>query len=376
MAARVVVPPRAIFVVIALIGLVAVIGLAYVYLPRATIAVSAATEERRVEQEILLSTAATEPDFKDFVLPARLIDKAIEEELSVQREGQGVQEDFARGTVTLINTLNEEQPLRTQTHLRHADTGVYFLLDQAVRLPVQGSLEVNVTAEEVGAAGNVPAGRFIIDRLPAELQDAIYAESSSAFTGGEVFDTPLTEDELVRAQDTILEEARRRAQAELTGETGGAPLREDLTTVEIEEQQATADVGSRATSYTVRARIRARAFVVDENDLLSLTLLALRSQLPADEEFISFNPDSFGAEILRADFEQGEARIRGTLTGNVARKAGPAVFAAENLAGRSEAEVAEYFQQFDSVSSVDVRLSPFWVQTVPSRPEATEIVFQ
>lgn len=345
-----------------------------IYLPKARIILAPATENRSVEQEITLSTKATTPDFVKFTLPAKIAEKEIEDAKVVTRSEGEVKEDFANGTVVLVNEQAEEQPLLPKTHLRHEASGVQFLTDRAVRIPPQGEIEVTVTAEQAGASGNVPAGNFIVDRLPEESQKLIYARSEQAMTGGLTTDSAITEPEIVAAKEDLLNQLREQARSELTLEAGGAAIPPELIYLETLEEGASAEPGSAAVSFTVRSKVRARAFIVAQNDLLSLTLLALRGSTTSEEEFVSYDPESFTPKILRADFERGQARISGSLTGTFAQKIPPSALSADNIAGLGEQEVIAYFEKLSSVGKAEVEFSPFWVTSIPTRPSATEIV--
>lgn len=364
---------RTIAVVAVLLLLLAVAALAATRLPRATITVHPATHTRAVTQEITLSRHAPEPDFVRFILPAKVVEANASERQTFTRAGAATSEDFARGTLKLINKQDEEQRLLPKTHLRHEATGIFFLTDAATVIPPQSEITITATAKEKGAGGNVPTGKFIIDKLPSSLQNVIYAESATEFTGGVIIDTPLPAEELEQAKSTVQATARARVAGELTAAAGGATTREELTTISITEENTSADVGSRTPSFTVQVRVSARAFVADDNDLLSLTLLALRSSPRPDEEFTSYDPSSFKLEIVRVDLDRGEALVKGTLNGSFADKTSPTLFTADNLAGRTPAEVTEYFKQFPSVGTIEVAFAPFWVKTVPARPAATTI---
>ncbi len=353
----------------------AVIGImAGIYLPKAIIEVSPATIERSVEQKIILSAAAGEPDFVKFVLPSRVVTKEVTEQQVITR-GQGeTREDFAKGAVKMINKQAEEQRLLPKTNLRHGKTGVFFLTDKAVIIPPQAEIEVGITAKEAGAKGNVEAGRFVIDKLPASLQSTVYAESGQATTGGLVVDQPLTEAEKKLAEDKVLAAARERLMGEMTSAAGGALLRQDLTAFNQKELTVSADVGSQTSKLLVRAVVEAKSFIVDENDLLSLTLLNLRGAAGPDEEFVTYDPQTFSAKLIRSDFERGEAVITGSLSGTFAAKLGSALFSADNIAGLTAEEAREQLRKLPGVGEVKVLFSPFWVTSIPSRPEAVEIL--
>ena len=376
MATQFIIPRRTLIAVSVFVALLAVGGVAYVYLPKALITVTPKVNARDIEQEVILSSQAKEPDFKRFILPARIVEKEVQESTTIERAGASTKPDFAKGQVRLYNQQEEDQDLLPKTHLRHEASGVFFLTDTAVTIPANSEVSVSVTAKEQGDAGNVAPGKFIVDKLPSSLQQVVYGESKQQFTGGISTDTPITEAELNAAKADVQERARERAQGELTLAAGGANIRPDLVTVETLEETSTAQVGSGATSFSVSAKVRARAFVVDENNLLSLTLLALRTNLSEDEEFLEYDPRSFSISITGADFERGEARIVATLTGEFASKIGPSVLSTSNLAGLSQTEATEHFKQFPSVEAAEISLSPFWVRSVPARPGAIDIVIQ
>lgn len=374
--ASVIINPRLWVVAVVVLAVVAAALLSWFMLPAARIVITPALQKKTAEQSILLSTAAGEPDFKRFILPARVVEASAETTETVQREGGTARPARAQGVVRLINKQDEEQPLLPLSHLRHEASGVYFLTDAAVRIPPQGEITVAVTAKEEGAAGNVPAGKFVVDKLPASLQAFVFAESDTAFSGGEVFDTPLSEEELNAAKEKVAKAAEGEARGELTASAGGAVIRDDLITRARDETSASVAAGSRATSYTVTSRMGLRGFVVDDTATLSLTLLALQAKAEASEEFVGYEPNSFSLSFERADFERGEARVTGHLTGSFAQKTESTVFDTHTLAGRTPAEVQEYFKQFPSVDTVSVTLSPFWVTTVPSRAGAVEVVME
>jgi hypothetical protein len=208
------------------------------------------------------------------------------------------------------------------------------------------------------------------------LQRVVFGKSERPFRGGRVVEQALTENELKMTQDQLMQELRTRLMGELTAEVKGARLREDLTLVETERLHASAQPGSFAQKYLVMVSMRARAFVADDNDLLSLTLLAVRNAPGPHQELLSYDPNSFSVKILRFDFDRGQAQIEGKLTGVLGAKVEPGVLAAEQLVGLTESEVHEHVRRFPSVGKAEVDFFPFWVNTVPSRRGAVTIVVE
>lgn len=376
MAVQLVLPPRTIALVTGVVMLLLAGGLGYIYLPKAKIVVTPRINTRVVEQDILLSTKATEPDFIRFVLPARLVETEVKAGRQFNRSQENLAEDFAKGQVTFRNEQEEAQELLPKSHLRHEATGVFFLTDKAVSIPGKGEIKVGVTAKEKGAKGEVAPGKFIVDKLPSSLQSVVYAESSQKFTGGLASGSALTEEEINKAKEELLQEAKGEAAGQLTAQAGGANISPDLTSMEVQSANVSAAPGSRAAQYEVALTLKAKGMAVDSNDLLSLTLLALRSKQSNDEEFISYEPESFNYTIKRADFERGEVLVGSKLSGTFGSKIGASSLSSNNIAGLSAAETKERFEQLPNIESVEVTFSPFWVKSAPSRPQSIEIVVE
>lgn len=369
----IIVPKRLVIFLVFLMALSVIASIAYVRLPRAVITVYPQLVPRTTSQVITLSAAAQSPDFKRFTLPATIVEAEVTEEVVRERGGSNVREDFAKGVVVLRNDQGDPQSLVAKSHLRHEETGVFFLTDSPVTIPPEGEVSVAVTAKEVGPKGNVAAGKFAVDRLPTSLQEVVYGESSSDFTGGIVSDTPITEEEVAAAKNEALTTAQQRAVGALTAKAGGAPLPPELVETTIASEDISAAVGSAATSFSVRVTLQAKGFVVDKNDLLSLTLLSLKAMQTEEEEFVSYEPESFTITTDRSDFSRGEARVEGTLTGLFSNKLGSRAFQSDNLAGLSAQEVRERFEELPAVEKAEVSFWPFWVNAIPAREAAVEI---
>jgi len=376
MAVQLVLPPRTIGLVLIISAVIMVGALGYIYLPHVKIVVAPKITTHEISQDVLVSVKAQEPDFVRFVLPAKVVEADISASRIFSRPSAQTSEDYSRGTVVFHNNQSEDQQLLPKTNLRHEATNVFFLTDSPVRIPANGTTAITVTAKEKGAAGNVPAGKFIVDKLPAPLQSQIWAESSQNFSGGVAADAPITQEEIDRARQELRDQAQTEALGKLTTQSGGAPVSPDLTQLELVSENISAQPGSRSTEYEIAMQLKAKGVILDSNDLLSLALLALRNKQSADEEFIEYQPESFRYAIKRADFNAGEILINTQLRGDFGTKIGASSLSAANIAGLSEPEIIDHFKRMANVETVEVSFSPFWVKTAPSRTKAIEIVIK
>jgi hypothetical protein len=51
-------------------------------------------------------------------------------------------------------------------------------------------------------------------------------------------------------------------------------------------------------------------------------------------------------------------------------------FDKEKLIGRTTDETVQYFMKDGNIESVDVKLSPFWVQSIPNMQDKIEIIIE
>jgi hypothetical protein len=341
--------------------------------PHATITVHPKMTSRTLTKEILLSSTIETPDYLRFQLPAKIVEKEMQVEKVIAQSDTNVSPGFSTGTVTLTNNQGEEQRLLPKTHLKYEPTGVFFLTDERVVIPPKGSVSVTVTAKEQGKAGDVAPGKFTVDKLPANLQKLVFATSEQPFSGGEVTQNAITQETIDTAQEEVLEQAKQQAVSELSILAKGSQIRPDLVTIEILSQNTSALPGSHAVSFTAEAKVKARAFVIETHDIMSLMTLALRASVESDEEFLSYDPASFTVTYERTDWKTGTARVSSKLTGTYSKKISPQELKTDNLSGLSKEEVLQKFSESPTIGSVDVSLSPFWVKDIPSRQNQIEV---
>lgn len=149
-----------------------------------------------------------EPEEGVLQLTALTADLETKKEVSVT--GGAEVAELAIGTVVLINTSATAQPLVERTRLLSGN-GVLFRTRSAVTVPENGRVDAAVIADQPGAAGDVPPGRFTIPGLPAARQAEVYGESAAAMTGGIRRFGQITDADIQQALTLAREELSLRA---------------------------------------------------------------------------------------------------------------------------------------------------------------------
>lgn len=370
---RVTLPGKSLVLVAVLLIGGALVLAAVTLFPHAAITVHPKITTKQLTKDILLSSKTQTPDYVRFTLPATIVEEEITSSKSFENTGATSHEDFSKGSITFTNNQDQEQRLLPKTQMRHVDSGILFTTDTPVVIPPKGTLKVSVTAKEKGVKGDVPPGKFVVEKFQKSLQEAVPAQSTEVFSGGQSTDTPISQEAIDTAQRTVLEQAKQEALAKLTAKAGGAAIRPDLLTIEIESQSVSASAGSKALRYIAQAKVKARGFVVDTHDLISLMTLALRASVASDEEFLSYDVASFSLKIAQTDWTAGQARVTTSLTGKYSKKIGLNELNTENLSGLSQQEIINRFTASPGIGAVDVSFSPFWVRSAPSKESQIDI---
>lgn len=212
-------------------------------------------------------------------MPIAIVSAETEAQVQVERPGGEQVVGRAKGAVDVINGSGNAQTLVASTRFLAQD-GTLFRLDQRVVVPAGGRVTATITADQPGAQGDVPAGRFTIPGLSAAAQSVIYGVSTEAMRGGVTTMGPaLTEADLAAARDRLASEARAALETALAGkvEQGRRLVEGSLRIVAIELIGAPA-VGSPVGSFTAKALVRAEAWTVAATDVEVL----LKARLPGD----------------------------------------------------------------------------------------------
>lgn len=305
-------------------------------------------------------------------LKGTLIFSSTDGELSVDVPSSGARvDDFARGTVTIVNKWTKTQPLAVTTRLRAAANGLIYRTAKFVNVPAGDSVEVEVVADEKGIKGNAPPTEFEIVALWPGLKDKIYGTSRAAFSGGVRTDStvsPTVIDEAKkRLADQLLKQFPAAAQDLPTGMTStGAP------TLVSSNIVSSAKPGDQVTSFTVKGSVTSLTIAVDGPALNEVVRALLQRIQPANEEYVSAEP-SVSWTIQEFNQRQGTARLTMNVRATARLKSDSPTFAASNFSRQTAAEIISKLKGTAGVTAVEAKISPFWASRSPSNPAQIKV---
>lgn len=215
----------------------------------------------------------------------------------------------ASGKATIINTTSHSYTFVATTRLLSKD-GVLFRMKAASPIPANGSVTVDVAADQPGPAGDIGPATFTIPGLPPDLQKVITAKSDAPMTGGAGKATVVTGDDIAAAKAKLAEKLKKEALdnfAVMVAED--EKLNPDLTT--SKEIAATwPKSGTVGATFTASLTLRFRALLLPEKALAPFLGKALTDAVPAGQNAADY---SLGAPLYTVqayDTETETAEVR------------------------------------------------------------------
>jgi len=266
--------------------------------------VPAETAPAQVPLEV---SAVIGPAFSEdpLTLPAAAVEAETTVRVTVERQGQETP-GYAKGAMEIVNESDKAQTLVATTRFL-SEGGVLFRLDERVFVPAGGRVTGAITADQPGAQGDVPAGRFTIPGLSPASQRVIYGMTKAPMSGGVTFTgAPFTENDLAALRGMVEAEAKPMLEKAAAAKAGEDALvvADSLKILEV-RYASVPTVGQPTGSFTAEAVVRAQITTVRLQDAQIL----LRHGLPAAAEGVEYELTDITA-TLDKDAPAPSVRLR------------------------------------------------------------------
>lgn len=336
----------------------------YLSFAEATIVVTPAPQSVNISKE--LTIVADEPALENEISGVTL--STVFEQAKVfsleGAEGEMVQAK-AGGLVTIYNTHTASQTLVETTRLLTPD-GILFRIDETVNVPAGGEVTVMAHADEVGKQGEIAQTRFTIPGLNATLQEKIYAQSTEAFTGGEVTVTTLTSEMLDTFAAELEQEMTTSAQAVLVdGGVGGSYDRASYS-VEVLERKSDTEPGTETGQVTLSMQIKLTGVFYLLDDVWEKLEADLSVAVPEELELAAIDTSTIVVSVEEVDVDAGIATLRASIEAPATLSTQSDLLNPERFVGKSSADVVKELEAYDLIESVAIRVTPFWLKRLPS----------
>jgi len=339
--------------------------------------ISITPNEENISTDFIISVKETLTE-EDSDLPNILLGSFLqtEKEASIIYDAIEISsevEDYATGTITVINNYGSNQPLVETTRFL-SDDGVLFRSTETVNVPVGGRVDVPVKADQIGPIGNIGPSQFTIPGLWEGLQDDIYGESAEAMTGGIKNARAVTQANIDEATQQLSDDLLSQALAELQTQVKSTESISDSSTyTETVWQEIGAEPNQEVDSFTVAGKIKVTALAFNQDSLLTLAQANLRKKIPSDKGLYDYGIDNLQYSVDSLDYDNRAATLKVHFAGSVQIKLSSSIFDRSNIVNKDKQTIQAYFANFEEVKEVKIRFSPFWVFRAPALEDHIEI---
>ena len=352
------------------------------FAPHATIVVTAKTTGQSLSLPITIGTDLTTDSKQAHI---KSIEQTLKDTQSVEFDATGKKNigEKATGTVKFTQQSLSPATIPSGTKLTAGD-GMVFVTNSGVTVPASsfgpgcfptacpGTATVNVTANEAGASYNGENGG--LGGTPSGMSAAFSAATAG---GTDKIATVVTQGDIDKAKDQLAEANKDEAVKKLKAKF-------DKDDVVIESSLANTG-GTPASSPAVGEEATGKAKLTSE---VTYTMSAVAKGEMAEYLDTAFgelltNKDSQriydnGARTVNfSDYKTGDPNDTVTLTATA--QIGPKINddqIKDQIKGKRVGEIIGDIKAIDGVSDVDVKLSPFWVQSVPGDVKKITVEFK
>jgi hypothetical protein len=288
----------------------------------------------------------------------------------------------SRGKITIYNEFSSTpQPLVATTRFISSG-GLIFRTLQTVSVPgstvkngapVPGSIIVDVIADKPGSQYDIEADTFkvaaFVEKGDNDRAAKIYGKSSEKFSGGANGPSSVvTQADYDKAKEAAIASVKTQIKEAFAAQSSGMTILEG-TEPQIGEVQSTAKPDDAAATFRVTATATLKTIAFRPVDLQQL----IKSTV-AKKDRLDVFPDKLTLTYANSTFKPDLGTLSFTVTakGNGYTPVDQNMIVAD-IKGKDAQGFRDYFKDKEGIESATVSLSPFWVRSLPSKPERIKL---
>ncbi|MDB5185116.1 MAG: hypothetical protein JWN38_924 [Candidatus Saccharibacteria bacterium] len=365
---------RTLIIIGGVLLLVLIIGIVWAYnaLPKAQINITTNASNVNASASLTLSTAAKSLDLDTSTVPAKVVSQLKTSSQTASASGQQNNGAKAQGTVNFTaSSCSSELPADIPAFTGISSGGKTFITQEAAEFNVKiqnkkficTTDDVNVTAQTGGASYNLPQDTS----FTVANRDGVTGTATEDFNGGtDAIVKTVTQSDIDSAKqklatsDSGIKNALRRQleDANMYAITDTyAPGTPTLT--------ESVDAGAVADTVTVTQTVTYTMFGVTQSDLNSVVDKDIKKQIDTSKQTIlSRGLDNAQFNVTSNDGKTAQVGLTTVAT------AGPDLNVNDlksQVAGKKGGDIKSLLQATPGVTNVNVKLSPFFVNSVPKK---------
>ncbi len=362
--------------------LIAFLVWAIVFAPRATVVVSAKTNDTPVNTKVAVGDKLTTDLSKNTIKAVKVVKS---EKKSIDFAASGSKNVGAKATsnVKLTQQSQTSTSVPAGTQLSTSD-GLVFVTNSSVVIPAStlggscfpvacpGSATVGVTAAEGGAKYNAASGSL------SGAPNGASANFTAPTSGGtdKVVKVVTTED-IQKAKDELTDSESKEMESQLKSSLKGAKYIDGSYRVDYNDVKSTPDVGVESASgnATLTATVVYGIYGLKTDEIDSYLNAYFKKQLSGESNQRVYDTGKSKAEFQDVTNSKEGAELTLIATAKIGPKLDEAKIAKLAM-GQKAGEIQEALQSVRGIENVEVNFFPFWVGTVPNDEDKVNVVFK
>lgn len=379
------------FLIFGLVSSLAVLAiLAYLFLPKATLKITAKIKTQSVDSNITGSTAAVSSDFEKEIIPAKIFsaESSIVENFKASGD-KSVSNQKSRGKITIYNEYNASpQPLVATTRFLSSN-GKIFRLVNGVTIPGMetvggetkpGIVEAQVVADEAGEGFNIGPDKFSIPGFEGsgvEKYTKFYAKSDTAMSGGGSGNQTanyITDSDVTEAKAKSLTKLNEEIKNKLKESAGeDVVILDDATQGDEPTYKLSNSSGDVVDTFQITVQTKVKAIVVSKKDLNEMVAKMI-SKSGDGKASIDSNSIKLDFGKSSVDFEVGTIDIKFHAVGEIIPNLNLETMKKEIL-GKNNEDLTAYLNTFSDIKDANVEYWPSFINSrIPQMESRVEII--
>lgn len=360
--------------------LIAFLVWAFAIAPRATVTINAKTTAVDVDQTLSIDPTLAQSSAQDLKFKGNV--QQVKKSASADFTATGTKDTGtkATGTVTLTNGNDSNTKSVPAGTVMTAASGQRFVSTSGATVPgasvsggsiVPGKAQVNVEASDIGTEYNVAAQGYAVSGY-----DSLSASGSDMKGGDKKTITIVAQEDVDKAKAGLAQQDGDAVKSDLKKQFNKSYLIIDESFGSSQGSPSVSPaVGQEATKAKVTVETTYSMVGLARSDVDQLLNSALKSALDAKPDQSIY--DNGSGKIGFANFQKfdtGTYSARLSTTGYIGAKIDTANLA-KQLAGKRQGEIQAIVDEIPNVDNVNIKFSPFWVNSAPGDPKKIDIKF-
>ncbi len=350
---------RNIFFVIGSFGILLVILGAYLTISKAEVKIF--VEPKVLEKDTQVTADPNQKTVleEDKIIPGQAVETEVSGSLREEATGKKQIGDAAKGTIVLRNKTDGAISLSKGTTL--TASLLKFNLDVNVNIASRsaddgtwGKATALVTAQSIGADGNLPSGSDIV--VFGYSQDKLIAKAEGNFSGGTSKDvTVVSSDDQKKLLATLASSLRKQAQQKLQEKLPEKKILEEALSEELVKKTYSKNVNDQASEFSLNLTARYKGTAFEDKDLKLIVSKLVTTQVP---EGFQLNLEDTETQADVSKLEKGGkliflARFKAKLVPKIDQE-----LVRKQIKGRSAEEANNIIKSMENVLGAEIKISP------------------